>query len=64
MARVCIVADWDVVEVEETIWAFCLITSAGVRMAQETSSAIEEAALCCRGAGRMGWFARRDFAPS
>lgn len=32
-----------------TIWAFCLITSAGVRMAQETSSAMEEAAEWIRG---------------
>lgn len=30
-------------EVLETICAFCFITSAGVRMAQETSSAREEA---------------------
>ena len=41
------VAFWEgdvvVLEEEETIWAFCFITSAGVRMAQETSSAKEEA---------------------
>lgn len=36
----------------ETIWAFCLMTSAGVRMAQETSSAREEAAAWMAGVGR------------
>lgn len=51
LARVCRVAlvfGASVDDVEEglvlTICAFCLITSAGVRMAQETSSAVEEAA--------------------
>jgi len=50
LARVCRVAlafrasvD-DVEVVVSTICAFCLITSAGVRMARETSSAVEEAA--------------------
>lgn len=37
--------------VEETICAFCLMTSAGVRMAQETSSAMEEAAAWRTGVG-------------
>ena len=36
---------------EETICAFCLITSAGVRMAQDTSSAREEAAAWMTGVG-------------
>lgn len=36
-------------EDEETICAFCLITSAGVRIAQETSSAREEAMLWISG---------------
>lgn len=35
----------------ETICAFCLITSAGVRMAHETSSAVEEAAAWRKGSG-------------
>lgn len=38
-------------EPEETICAFCLITSAGVRMAQDTSSAIEEAPAWRTGVG-------------
>lgn len=33
----------DVLEDLETIWAFCFRTSAGVRMKQETSSAVDEA---------------------
>lgn len=37
---------------EDTIWAFCLMTSAGVRMAQDTSSAREEAAAWITGVGR------------
>lgn len=37
-----------------TICAFCLITSAGVRMAQETSSATEEAVACMMGCGSKG----------
>jgi len=36
-----------------TIWAFCLMTSAGVRMAQDTSSARLDAEACTRGRGRM-----------
>jgi len=36
----------------DTIWAFCLMTSAGVRMAQETSSARDEAAAWMTGVGR------------
>lgn len=36
---------------DETICAFCLITSAGVRMAQETSSAVDEAAAWSKGTG-------------
>ena len=50
------VAFWEgdaVVLEEETIWAFCFITSAGVRMAQETSSAKEEAEAWIRGRGRI-----------
>lgn len=35
----------------DTICAFCLMTSAGVRMAQDTSSAREEAAACMTGVG-------------
>ena len=37
-----------------TIWAFCLRTSAGVRMKQETSSPIQEAAEWIKGAGIRG----------
>lgn len=43
--------DDDVVD-NETIWAFCFITSAGVRMAHETSSAREEAEAWIKGVGR------------
>ena len=39
-------------EPADTICAFCLMTSAGVRMAQETSSAREEAAAWITGVGR------------
>ena len=44
-------------EPEDTICAFCLMTSAGVRMAQETSSASEGAAAWITGMGRrpLGW---------
>lgn len=44
-------------EPEDTICAFCLMTSAGVRMAHETSSAREEAAAWITGVGRrpLGW---------
>lgn len=35
----------------DTICAFCFMTSAGVRMAQETSSAREEAVACMKGVG-------------
>ena len=35
----------------ETICAFCLITSAGVRIAHETNSAIEDAPACTMGVG-------------
>ena len=34
-------------------WAFCLRTSAGVRMKQETASAVAEAALWSKGVGRV-----------
>lgn len=37
---------------EDTICAFCLITSAGVRMAQDTSSAREEALAWTKAMGR------------
>lgn len=37
-----------------TICAFCLSTSAGVRMKQETSSAAEEATLSIIGRGTSG----------
>lgn len=51
--RVAFVEDEEVVEEEdETICAFCFITSAGVRMAQETSSAREEAEAWIKGVGR------------
>lgn len=52
-----------VVEVEEeegegglrtTIWAFCFRTSAGVRMKQETSSAVEDARAWRMGVGIRG----------
>lgn len=46
-------AEVDEEEEEDTICAFCLITSAGVRIAQETSSASEEAAAWMTGTGRM-----------
>lgn len=36
---------------DETICAFCFITSAGVRSAQDTSSASDEAAAWTRGVG-------------
>jgi hypothetical protein len=58
----------DEEDVDLIICAFCFITSAGVRMAQEMSSAREEAAEWMMGCGRSGveWrvglcFARRDF---
>ena len=35
----------------ETICAFCLMTSAGVRMAQDTNSAMDEAAAWITGVG-------------
>lgn len=38
-------------EPADTICAFCLITSAGVRMAHETSSAMEDAPACRSGVG-------------
>ena len=41
LANVCTVA--FVGDPALTIWAFCLMTSAGVRMAQETSSASDDA---------------------
>lgn len=62
---VCRVA--EVLLGEETICAFCLITSAGVRMAQLTSSAREEAVEWIRGCGRVErglWRSRRDLTPS
>lgn len=37
-----------------TICAFCLRTSAGVRMKQETSSPVEEAIECTIGVGKRG----------
>ena len=42
-------------EAEETICAFCLMTSAGVRMAQDTSSAREEAEAWITAMGRIPW---------
>jgi len=55
-----------------TICAFCLMTSAGVRMAHETSSAIEEAAEWISGWGRRWlepdkvglWSDKTDLIPS
>ena len=41
-----------------TICAFCLSTSAGVRMKQDTSSAMEEAAEWRIGRGIRGWWRR------
>lgn len=45
-----------------TIWAFCLRTSAGVRMKQATSSAVEEARAWRRGVGirGFGWLEERE----
>lgn len=37
------------------IWAFCFRTSAGVRIRQETSSAVLEATVWDRGVGREVW---------
>ena len=51
-------------EVFLTICAFCLRTSAGVRMRQETSSPVEEARAWATGVGRGVWFSRRDLLPS
>jgi hypothetical protein len=52
----------------ETICAFCFMTSAGVRMAQETSSDREEAEAWTKAMGRMASFlefvlrrVKRDF---
>jgi len=42
--RVADTAGFEEEDVGITIWAFCLITSAGVRIAQEHISAIEDAA--------------------
>jgi hypothetical protein len=39
-------------EPDETICAFCLMTSAGVRMAHETSSARDEAPAWTRATGK------------
>jgi hypothetical protein len=49
-ARVCIVAFVD--EPALTICAFCLITSAGVKMAHETSSASDDALACTNAIGK------------
>ena len=52
-------AFWEGEEEEEeveTICAFCFITSAGVRMAQETISAREEAEAWTKAMGRMASF--------
>lgn len=60
-------------EPADTICAFCLMTSAGVKMAHDTSSAMEDAAAWITGEGTMplGCFAvdglipvRKDFVPS
>lgn len=60
-------------EVLETICAFCFMTSAGVRIAHDTSSAREEAVEWMKGAGTkpsgrlavdgLRWF-RSDFVRS
>ena len=47
-----------------TICAFCLSTSAGVRMRHETSSPVEEARECAKGRGSGVWFVRSDLVPS
>ena len=55
---------WDCEGCEErgegavTIWAFCLRTSAGVRIRQETNSPVEEARECVIGVGREVWTKR------
>lgn len=49
--------EWD------TIWAFCLRTSAGVRIKHETSSPAEEATELVTGVGREVW-PSIDFVPS
>ena len=51
MAFVEVCVDEDEEE-GESIWAFCLITSAGVRIAQDTSSAREEADACTKAMGK------------
>lgn len=46
----------DVVEDDlRTICAFCLRTSAGVRMKHDTSSPVEEASACMTGVGKSGF---------
>lgn len=37
---------------ERIIWAFCLMTSAGVRTRHDASSAVPEASECTTGVGR------------
>ena len=58
----------EVEEVEDgegSIWAFCLRTSAGVRIRHETSSATEEERAWIMGEGRGADEAlRRDFEAS
>ena len=40
----------------DTIWAFCLRTSTGVRIKQDTSSPVEEAIEWAIGVGKGVWF--------
>lgn len=40
-------------ELADTICAFCLMTSAGVRMAHDTSSEMEDAPACTTAIGRI-----------
>lgn len=47
-----------------TICAFCLRTSAGVRIKHETSSPVDEAREWVMGTGRGVWSERRDLLPS
>ena len=51
-SKACVEAELDFL----TTCAFCLRTSAGVRMKQETSSATDEAAECINGVGIKGVF--------
>ena len=51
-SKACVEAQLDFL----TICAFCLSTSAGVSMKQETNSPTDEAAACIKGVGIKGVF--------